>query len=389
MRSCGRFEPVRETSTCNLINTINDFYVPTSFNLFNLRLSVSPPLGVHVKGSTDLTPWPPFCFPTPHADLISFHPSVLPAERCMPIAPLLGSLQSMVAADPLCLAEEVAFFGIAALQSHCIDERVALLDIVGRTLDAMPLRDAPRSGGDPGDVDVRVQTWSLETLVYPSVSIAAAGNTAAARVLPLLEAALDDVYSRANAGIVGGTRPDGVGTATYRKSMRYSSAIALGIRRLGLLEDGDQAVLAACEGLRRRASELLHENGGAADVVRDAAAAEDLECSLYLLAPLLLRPHKEAHSAACTALVAVVRAVPTLGVRLLPFVLYAILKLGGAALEDGSVARVLHALPELGAHKFAAKPVAGVVQALAKAPQAAVRGLGLRLAAALVQVNPR
>lgn len=312
----------------------------------------------------------------------------LPLERGVPIAPLLGSLQSLVAADPLCLAEEVAFFGIAALQSHCIDERETLLDIVARTLDAVPLRGAPGSEGEgPGsEADVRVQTWSLETLVYPSVSMAAAGNTAAARALPLLEAALDDVYSRANVG----TRPEGVGKANGSKSMRYSSAVALGVRRLGLLEDGDQALLAACEGLRRRAGELLlHEDGGTADTAGGAAAVADLECGLCLLAPLLLRPHKQTHSAACAALVAVVRAVSTLGVRLLPFVLYAIRKLGGVAVDDGSVARLLYILPELGAHKFAAKPVAGVVQALAKAPQAAVRGLGFRLAAALVQVNSR
>lgn len=316
-------------------------------------------------------------------DLFSpFLASYLPSDRGVPIAPLLGSLQSMVAADPFCLTEEVAFFALAALQSDCIDEREALLDIVGHTLDAMPLRERD-------DVDVGVQTWSLEALVYPSVSMAAAGNTAAARVLPLLEAALDDAHSRATAGVVRGTRPEGVRKVTFSKSLRFSSPVALGIRRLGLLEDGDQAVLAACEGLRRRAGELLHENSRADDAARDAAAVADLECGLCLLAPLLLRPHRQAHSAACAALVAVVRAVPTLGVRLLPFVLYAIRKLGGAALEDGSVARLLHVLPELGAHKFAARPVAGVVQALAEAPQAAVRGLGLRVAAALVQVNAR
>lgn len=307
----------------------------------------------------------------------------------MPVAPLLDSLQSMAAADPVCLAGEVAFFGFSALQSHCIDEREALLEIVGRTLDAMPLRDAHGPKRDPGDVDVRIQTWSLETLVFPSVSMAAAGSTAAARVLPLLEAALDYVYSRANVGTEGGTRTEGVGNAAGSKSMRYSSVVALAIRRLCMLEDGDQAAIPACEGLRRRAGELLHEDSGAADAARNAAAVADLECGLYILAPLLLRPHKPTHSAACAALVTVVRAVSTLGVRLLPFVLYAIRKLGGAALEDGSVARLLHVLPELGAHKFAAKPVASVVQALAKAPQAAVRGLGLRLAAALVQANSR
>ncbi|CAN0509438.1 unnamed protein product, partial [Ectocarpus sp. 12 AP-2014] len=57
--------------------------------------------------------------------------------RGVPITPVLSSMQLLAAADPLCLADEVAFLGITALQSHCIDEREALLDIVGRTLSAM------------------------------------------------------------------------------------------------------------------------------------------------------------------------------------------------------------------------------------------------------------
>ncbi|CAN0539956.1 unnamed protein product, partial [Ectocarpus sp. 8 AP-2014] len=61
-----------------------------------------------------------------------------------------------------------------------------LLDIVGRTLSAM----APRVFHDPkvipDNVDVRVRTWSLETLVYPLVSMAATGNPVSANVLPLL-----------------------------------------------------------------------------------------------------------------------------------------------------------------------------------------------------------
>lgn len=312
---------------------------------------------------------------------------LLSSERGAPITPLLGSLQSMAAADPLCLADEIAFLGITALQSHSIDERETLLNIVGRTLGAMPLRDAHGPEASPGNVDLRVRTWSLEMLLYPSVSMAAAGNAAAAKLLPLLEAALGDVYSRAKSDEAGGTRAEDDGNSAGSKSLRYSSTVALGVRRLGKLEGDEQAAIIACKGLMRRAGDFQHANGGA--VGRDSVAVADLECGLCLLAPLLLRSHQQAHSAACAALVAVVRAVSTLGARLLPFVLYAIRKLGGVALESGNVASLLHLLPELGAHKLAAKPVASVIQALAKAPQSAVRGLGLRLAAALVQVNSR
>lgn len=293
----------------------------------------------------------------------------------------------MATADPLCLADEIAFLGITALQSHCIDEREILLDIVGRTLGAIPLRNAHGSEASLGNVDLRVRTWSLETLVYPSVSMAAAGNAAAAELLPLLEAALDDVYSRTDSNNVGGTTADDYGSTADSESLRYSSAVALGIRRLGRLEGDAQAVIVACKGLERHAGDFHRVNGSA--VERDSSDEADLECGLCLLAPLLLRPHHQAHSAACAALVAVVRAVSALGARLLPFVLYAIRKRGDVALESWSVTSLLHLLPELGAHKLAAKPVAGVIQALAKAPQSAVRGLGLRLAAALVQVNSR
>lgn len=312
----------------------------------------------------------------------------LSSERGAPITPLLGPLQSMAAADPLCLAGEVAFLGITALQSHCIHEREMLLDIVGRTLGAIPLRETHGSETNQGNVDLRIRTWSLETLVYPSVSMAAAGNTTAAELLPLLEAALEDVYSRAESDNVGDTTTDDDdGSSVGSKSLRFSSAVALGIRRLGRLEGDTQAVIVACKGLERRAGDFQRTNGSA--VERDSSDEADLECGLCLLAPLLLRPHQQAHSAACAALVAVVRAVSTLGARLLPFVLYAIRKRGGVALESWGITSLLHLLPELGAHKLAAKPVAGVIQALAQAPQSAVRGLGLRLAADLVRVNSR
>ena len=232
--------------------------------------------------------------------------------------------------------------------------------------------------------------------MYPVVSMAAAGGAAAAAVLPPLEAALGSAFSgdRAEeavraagaASAVGGSGKD-----SSEKPWRYCSAVALGIRRLSAQESDGKAAAAvvACEGFQRRVSELERASGSGS-AGESAAAAADLERSFCVLAPLLLRPcDKRALSAACAAVVSVVRAIPSLGVRLLPFVLYAIRSRGGVVSEDGGALLLLQILPELGAHKVAAKPVAGVVQALAKAPQAAVRGVGLRLAAALIRVNSR
>lgn len=307
----------------------------------------------------------------------------------MPITPVLGSMQFLAAADPLCLADEVAFLGITALQSHCVDEREALLDIVGRTLSATASHAFHDPEISPDNVDVRVRTWSLETLVYPLVSMAATGNPVAANVLPLLEATLGGVFSRRKFETMTDARVESDRGSAGNEHLRRSSPVALAIRRLGVLDGDQQAMVIACMGLKQRASDLRGSNDGATDARRHASAVADLECGLCLLAPLLLRPHERTHEAVCTVLVAVVRAVPSLGVRLLSFVLYGIRKLGGVASEGGSVARLLHLLPELGAHKLSAKPVAAVIQALAKAPQPAVRGLGMRLVAALVQVNPR
>ncbi|CAM9900496.1 unnamed protein product [Scytosiphon promiscuus] len=320
-------------------------------------------------------------------------------EHGAPITPLLASLHSMVAADALCLADEATFLGITALQTHCVYEREALLDIVCRTLSAVPplhpqaLRDSEPRHGDAGP---RARAWSLEALVYPTVSMAAAGNAAAVRVLPLLQAALGEDRPEPKSPKGVGTTGEGDRRSAGVEPLRYSSVVALGVRRLSGSDDDQHAMVAACRGLERRAGELRGAAGGgtaeAAKLVAAAAAAaaeEDLECGLCLLSPLLLRPQEQAHAAACAALVAVVRAIPALGLRLLPFVLYAVRKLGGVRTEGRSVACLLGVLPELGAHKVAAKPVAGVIQALAKAPQAAVRGLGLRLAAALVRVNSR
>lgn len=310
----------------------------------------------------------------------------------MPISPLLASLQLLAAADPLCLADEVAFLGVAALQSACIDEREALLDVVGRTLKATPRQDAGAPAKTLSSDRDRVRAWSVELLVYPVVSMAAAGNAAAAEVLQLLEAALGDISCRGTATRVDPTsaqQQEGHASTAGGKSLRYCSAVALGVRRLSMLEDDEEAMVSCCDGLQRHADELLRARGDGIDGAVQAATCEQLESGLCLLAPLVLRPHgKRAHSAACSTLVSVVRAVPSLGVRLLPFVLYAIRTLGSVGAEGGGVV-CLEILPELGRHKVAVKRVTGVIQALAKAPQAVVRGVGFRLAAALIQVNSR
>lgn len=306
----------------------------------------------------------------------------------------------------------MTFLGITALQSACVDERETLLGIVGLAVSAMSRRGvsgaagavpyypaaattATTSLGVGGRADeLRARSWSLEALVYPVVSMAAAGNAAAAAVLSPLEAALDSVFSGDGAeeavGPAGAARAAGAASAVGGKRLGHCSAVALGIRRLSAREDDGKAPAAvvACEGLQRRANELRRAKGGSGG--GSARAAADVECAFCVLAPLLLRPcDKRELSAACAAVVAVVRAIPSLGVRLLPFVLYAVRRRGGVVSKDGGALLLLQVLPELGAHKVAAKPVAGVVQALAKAPQAAVRGVGLRLAAALIRVNSR
>lgn len=329
-------------------------------------------------------------------------------------------------ADPVCLVDEVSFLGITALQSPCVDDREALLRIVGRTVRAMPRRrrmqgsaaaaattttTTPVGTTEDGVVSlVDVDAWSLETLVYPVVSMAAAGNVAAGEVLQPLEAALVDVSARAatygEAARAGPTRPNSDVNGNPAKgasSLRRASVVRLGVRRLSALEgDDEQAMLNACAGLRRRAGVVMERTardntGGGGDEGGKAGAAaatsaEELETAFCLLSPLLLRPRDgKVHSAACEALVATVRAVPTLGVRLLSFVLYAIRRLGGVVTPEGGggVLSILEVLPELGAHKVAVKPVAGVIQTLAKTPQATVRGVGMRLAARLIQVNSR
>lgn len=336
------------------------------------------------------------------------HVVILPSERGLSITPLLPTLQSISVADPLCLVDEVAFLGITALQSPCVDDREALLRIVGRTVRAMPRHREQESattttpGGIADGVSLGADAWSLETLVYPIVSMAAAGNVAAGEVLQPLEAALVDVSTlAANGGAVGAgptQRPNNdTNPNAERASLRYASAVMLGVRRLSALGGDERAMLSACAGLRQRAGvvERAAQDNAGCDGGRRAGgatstAAEELERAFCLVSPLLLRPHGvRTHGAACEALVAAVRAVPTLGVRLLSFVLYAIRRLGGVTPEGGCVLSMLEILPELGAHKVTAKPVAGVIQTLAKTPQAEVRGVGIRLAARLIQVNSR
>ena len=331
-------------------------------------------------------------------------PLFRPSERGFSITPLLAPLRSIAAAGAESLASEVAFLGIAALQTPCVDERVGLLNIVWHIVKPMSLADV---------LDVREQAWSLETLVYPVVSMAAAGSTAATEVLPPLEAALSGVSRRLIDAKLGegdtpardrtkknGVDPSGESGKTV-KSLRHRTAVALGVRRFCALEEDEPALVRSCEGLRRRAEEHVRlskesRDGGEGRRI-DATSSPDLlelESALCLLSPAILRPHlKLAHVAACAALVSVVRAAPTLGVRLLPFVLYAIKRVTGRVELDvgggGALLPLLQLLPELGAHKVAAKQVTGTLISLARAPQVVVRGLGLRLAARLIQINSR
>lgn len=321
-------------------------------------------------------------------------------ERGFSLIPLLAPLRSMAAAGVESLAAEVTFLGITALQTPFVDERDALLHIIECALRSMPLHEFLES---------HEQLWSLETLIYPVVSMAAAGNIAAAKVMTHLEAALSDLshsYVEAEREDKGGKQArnnTNIGNKTYEggvKSLRHRTAVAFIVRRLVLLQEDEPALVQICEGLRRRAEEhaLLKKESARniGDDRRDATTLMssdplELESALCLLSPVLLRPRlQRAHGAACAALVAVVGAVPTLGVRLLPFVLYAIRRLvGGVAPENGGTLPLLWVLPELGPHKVVAKQVASTVKALARAPQGEVRGLGLRLAARLIQVNSR
>lgn len=338
-------------------------------------------------------------------DLCCFQSLFFPSERGFSITPLLAPLRSIAAAGAVSLASEVAFLGITALQTPCVDERVGLLNVVGHAVEPMSLA---------GVLDVREQAWSLETLVYPVVSMAAAGNTAATKVLPPLEAALSGVSRRLMDAKLGEgdtpardrTKYNGVDPGGKRKKnvklLRHRTAVALAVRRLCALEEDESALVRSCEGLGRRAEEHVRlsresRDGGGGRRIEATSSPDllELESALCLLSPAILRPHlKRAHGAACAALVSVVRAAPTLGVRLLPFVLYAIKRVTGRVELDvdgggRALLPLLQLLPELGAHKVAAKQVTGTLISLARAPQVVVRGLGLRLAARLIQINSR
>lgn len=337
--------------------------------------------------------------------------AINPPEHGLPVAPLLPPLQSLAEADPRCLGDEVTFIGIAALQSACVDERVALLDIVGSVTSAMSRRysvhgNSPSTTAPCAAVKVTVEKghnksslelWSLEALVYPVVSMASAGNTAATKVLPILEAALADASAGALIGHASAPTAESSAVAHSAKSTfsRSASAVALAVRRLCSEAEGNETetLVMVCKGLEKHARDLEHIAAGSGAVGRGVTvetARADLESAFCTLAPCLLRPRSpRAHSAACAMTVAMVRAMPALGIRLLPFILYGIRKLGGVVRESGAILNLLRILPELGRHKVAAKPVAGVIQALARAPQNAVRGVGLRLAARLIVINSR
>ncbi|CAN0549270.1 unnamed protein product, partial [Ectocarpus sp. 12 AP-2014] len=112
----------------------------------------------------------------------------------------------------------------------------------------------------PCNIDLRVRTWSLETLVYPLVSMAAAGNSVAANVLPLLEATLGGVYSRSKSETMADARVEGDRGSAGNEHLRLSSPVALGIWRLGVLSGDQQAMVVACMGLKQRASDLRGSN---------------------------------------------------------------------------------------------------------------------------------
>lgn len=306
-------------------------------------------------------------------------------------------------ADSSCLADEVAFLGITALQSSCVDERETLLHVVGTATRTMPQYCASISGivnvsserppaaavNRGADSRQLEELWSLEALVYPIVSMSSAGNTVAAEVLPMLEAALGRAPAPSSRDRLSPRRSMRQGSNSSRRSSSERCSIALlGVRRLCMLEGNEETLFESCEELKRRAEEFEHCSRSSE---RATTGPADLEWTFCVLAPLLLRPGNGAqvHAAACTATVALVRAIPTLGVRLLPFVLYVIRRLGGVGADGGAVLRLLQLLPELGRHKVAAKPVASVIQSLATATKPAVRGVGLRLAAMLIGINSR
>lgn len=315
----------------------------------------------------------------------------------MPIAPLLETLQTLALADPLCLAEEVAYLGILALQSPCVDERKVLLSIILGVVSALSrhygnhgLAEAPPTAGKLA-CGLSTLVWSLEILIFPMISLAAADHAAATEAVQPIEAALKDLYPRLTEehSALSMLRGDEKDMFAGIQSLRHCSTAALAARRLSNLGGDVHVMVDSCGDLKRRAGELGRAIASGVDEEVRAAATAELTTSFILLSPLLLRyDSSRIHNAACMALVAIARAIPTFSVRLLPFVLYVERRRGVSGVDDDSVIS-LQILPELGAHKVAAKPVARVIQALANAPQAIVRGVGVRLAAALINVNSR
>ena len=157
----------------------------------------------------------------------------------------------------------MTFLGVTALQSACVDERETLLEVVELAVSAMSRRGVsgatgaapyhpeaaattattPPGVGDRAD-DLRARSWSLEALVYPVVSMAAAGNAAAAAVLSPLEAALGSVFAGDGAeeavgpagaasaaeaaGAEAASAVGGNGKDASEKPLRHCSAVALG-----------------------------------------------------------------------------------------------------------------------------------------------------------------
>ncbi|CAM9598286.1 unnamed protein product [Choristocarpus tenellus] len=329
-------------------------------------------------------------------------------QECdLPIMPLLSALQPIVAEDPLCLAEDIAFLGACALQSSCVHERSTLLSMIGEVVGA--LKDQ-REGynphchaknlSDPEDTGqcTTLTEWSISVLEYPVVSLAATGNAPAKAILPLIEALQmkGGCWAHKKAG-----EAEPSAGSRYSECPWKCTTFVLALRRLCVIKDNEEALLCACRQLEGRAiieginreDKYMHgrsravegHEGQGKSVGKDTGG---LELGLCAIVPLLHHPSGLVQMAACQVVVAIARVMPLLGVRLLPLMLHTLKKCGEVGDAHG-VDAVLRVLPELGKHRVASKAVSMVIHGLARAQLAPVQATGLRLAATLWEINSR